>query len=168
MLAMVGIRDTLGHPRHEQFYDYWRAKSPGPGLLPGRQHIDPIDIPLLMPWIFLIDVVRDGDKLRYRHRLVGTQIAEWMGYDTTGKFLEEFHDEAYLSWLLPSFDGVVESGEPHFHAPDIGMPFGSELEQLRYSRLLCPFAADGKSVDMLAASFVFYDKYGEELPPGGV
>jgi hypothetical protein len=157
---MVDIRDTLGHSRHEQFYDYWLEKSPGPGLLPGRQHIDPIDIPLLMPWIFLIDVVREGDRLRYRHRLVGTQISEWMGYDTTGK--------SYLDWLLPSYDKVVETGQPHFHAPDVGMPLSAELEQLRYSRLLCPLAADGRTVDMLAASFVFYDKHGEELPPGGV
>ncbi|HUT51024.1 MAG TPA: hypothetical protein VM325_16965 [Alphaproteobacteria bacterium] len=43
-----------------------------------------------------------------------------------------------------------------------------ELAQLRYSRLLWPFAADGQGVDMLAASFVFFDKAGEALGPGGV
>lgn len=165
---MVGIRDTLGHPRHEQFYDYWLEKSPGDGLLPGRQHIDPIDIPLLMPWIFLIDVVREGGRIRYRLRLVGTQIAEWIGHDTTGKFYDELHDQAYLDWLLPTYDAVVASGEPHFHTPELGMPLGGQIEQLRYSRLLCPFAADGHLVDMLAANLVFYDKDGEELPPGGV
>lgn len=165
---MVGLRETLGHPRHEQFYDYWLAKSPGEGLLPGRQHIDPIDIPLLMPWIFLIDVIREGDRLRYRHRLVGTQIAEWMGYDTTGKYYDELHDKAYLDWLLPTYDKIVETRAPHFHEPLIGLPLSERLQQLRYSRLMCPFAADGRSVDMLGASFVFYDEAGEELTPSGV
>lgn len=165
---MVGIRDRLGHPRHEQFYDYWRAKAPGDGLLPGRQHIDPIDIPLLMPWIVLVDVVREGDRLRYRHRLVGTQIAEWAGYDTTGKYFDELHEDDYLAWLLPSYDTAVETGEPHFHHPSMGIPLNDELAQLRYSRLLCPFAADGRTVDMMAASFVFYDETGEELGPSGV
>jgi len=165
---MVGIRELLGHPRHEQFYDYWLEKSPGPNLLPGRQHIDPIDIPHLMPWIFMIDVVRDGDRVRYRHRLVGTRIAEWIGHDTTGKFYDELHDRVYLDWLLPIYDRVLETKEPHFNAPDVGMPLNEALEQLRYSRLLCPFAADGHSVDLMVASFVFYDKDGEELPSGGM
>lgn len=165
---MVGIRDMLGHPRHEQFYDYCLEKSPGDGLLPGRQHIDPIDIPLLMPWIFLIDVVRESDRIRYRHRLVGTQIAEWIGYDTTGKFYDELHDDLYLSWLLPTYDQVVATGKPHFHAPDVGLPLIEETKLLRYSRLLCPFAADGRSVDMLGACLVFFDKDGEEIPPGGI
>jgi len=121
-----------------------------------------------MPWIILVDVVRVGVRLRYRHRLVGTQIAERMGYDTTGKYFDAPHEESYLAWLLPSYDGVVETRTPHFHHPDMGIPLSEELSQVRYSRLLCPFAADGKSVDMLAANFVFYDEAGEELPPSGV
>ena len=136
--------------------------------MPGRQHFDPIDIPLLMPWIFLIDVVREGGVLRYRHRLVGTQIAERMGYDTTGKFYDELHDDAYLDWMLPIYARVVEACEPHFHKPDTGMPLSEQLRQLRYSRLLCPYATDGSSVDLLAASLVFFGEDGEELPPSGV
>jgi hypothetical protein len=121
-----------------------------------------------MPWIFLIDVVREDGRLRFRYRLVGTQIAEQVGYDTTGRYFDEIFDETYLGKILPYYHQVVEAREPHYHQSDTGIPLGGSLEQFSYSRLLCPLAGDGQMVDMLAANIVFFDQHGEEIPPSGV
>src|SRR5690242_1355091 len=56
-------------PEIVALYDYWRSKAPGEGLLPGRRHIDPVDIPRLLPNVWLLDVV--DDPRRFRVRLVG-------------------------------------------------------------------------------------------------
>ena len=40
-------------------YEYWRSKAPGDGLLPARRHIDPTEIALLLPNVWLVDVVDD-------------------------------------------------------------------------------------------------------------
>ena len=165
---MVGIRDKLDHERHKLFFDYWCQKAPARGALPGRQHIDPIDIPQVMPWVFLIDVVREGERLRFRLRLVGTQIAEHEGRETTGQFFDELYTDEHIAHLKPIYDEVVRTGEPHFYHSDVGVPHGEEIERFSFSRLLCPFAADGKTVDLLAAVMVFYDEDGEELPPAGI
>jgi hypothetical protein len=44
------------HPRFRRLADYLAIKAP-PGKLPGRQHIEPTEIPDLLPWIMLIEVI---------------------------------------------------------------------------------------------------------------
>ena len=61
--------------------DYLAGVAP-PGRLPGRQHIDPVDFPTLLPFVNLVDVereqgegeqgARDAGRMRFRYRLVGT------------------------------------------------------------------------------------------------
>lgn len=48
--------DTSGwHPKSAALYAYWRTRLPeGAGLLPSRSHIDPADVPLLLPNIYLL------------------------------------------------------------------------------------------------------------------
>ena len=162
---MVGIRDELGHERLEKFYDYWTAQSPGEGQLPGRQHFDPIDIPQLMPWVYLTDVVRDGVALRFRHRLVGTRVAERVGREATGMYFEELYPPEKLAILAPNYESVVRNGTPHFYKSEIVVPLSNRAKHINYSRLLCPFAGDGKTVNLLAGILVFFSEDGQELPP---
>ena len=61
------------HPGARELYAYWASKKPKDGL-PGRQQVDPIDIPKLLPRIFLADVIWEGDRPRIRFRLVGQAI----------------------------------------------------------------------------------------------
>ena len=54
-----------------EFLSYWDSIRHGKSM-PGRQDIDPGDIPAMLPFVFLVDVVDEGDDFRYR--LVGTDI----------------------------------------------------------------------------------------------
>lgn len=38
---------NLPYPQLQRLLDYWKAKGPA-GALPGRQHIDPLDLPDLL------------------------------------------------------------------------------------------------------------------------
>ncbi len=69
-------------------YQYWLSKYV-PDRLPGRQQIDPVEIPRLLPGIWLLDISRVPFRLRYR--LVGTSIVDAMGFDPTGRWLDEAH-----------------------------------------------------------------------------
>ncbi|HEX3497840.1 MAG TPA: PAS domain-containing protein, partial [Stellaceae bacterium] len=74
------------NPRIAQFFDYWLSIKPGNGL-PGRQHFDPLDIPLLMPRVWMLDVLRA--PLRYRYRLAGTKEVETLQREVTGLMFDE-------------------------------------------------------------------------------
>jgi len=68
-----------------QFFGYWLAIRPVQGLLPGRQHFDPLAIPKVMPRLWLLDVVREAGTMRFRYRLVGTKEVETLQREVTGQ-----------------------------------------------------------------------------------
>src|SRR5256885_15024959 len=87
---MMPLKEMLArHPRFRRLADYLAAKPP-PGKLPGRQHVDPTELSDILPYLMLIDVVRQpAGPPRYRIRLMGTEVVAIQGVDGTGKFAEE-------------------------------------------------------------------------------
>ena len=49
-------------------FNYWLGKTPKVGI-PGRQDIDPIEIPSLLPWIALTDIHRVDGGYKFSSRL---------------------------------------------------------------------------------------------------
>lgn len=141
----------LKYPRQREFFEYWRAKAP-PGKLPGRQHFDPLDIPALLPWIVMYDVVRQGGDPRFRFRLVGTGIVEQYGRDATGMWFEDAYEGEILERQMATFTEVATSGRPHLSRPTL--PIATK-EYITYERLILPLAGDGVNVDRLIALMVF-------------
>jgi hypothetical protein len=125
---------------------YWRRIRPADGRLPGRQHVDPVAIPRLLPWVWMVDVQQA--PRRFKYRLIGTEVVRAMGCDQTGKWI----DEAYRGWeagatypqFLAAAEGMIcyRRGAPVVHVPK---------EYLLTERLLLPLARDGTAVDMLLA-----------------
>ena len=73
-------------PRLHDFVSYWRSKCRD-GRLPARADIDPLELKAFMGDMFMLDVV--GDPRRFRYRLVGAKIAARVGRDSTGLFQED-------------------------------------------------------------------------------
>ncbi len=133
-----------------RFFEYWQAiteaagKAPG---LPARADMDPIDIPTVIPWMFLVDVLREGGELDFRFRLIGTRNAELVRQDATGKRLGEAFPLSTADLMRRSYEEVVTAGEPRCWrawVPDIG------YSNRRCFRALFPFADDGVTVDLIA------------------
>jgi hypothetical protein len=129
--------------RIRRLYDYWRSIHPAGDRLPGRQHLEPLDFPDLLRWVWLLDVVAEPERFRYR--LIGTGQVHAMGRDLTGHWLGDAYDR---------FDGTrdhadvvaLAEGEIRYsrHAPE----YRVEKSHVLMERLLLPMARDGVSVDM--------------------
>ena len=125
-----------------EFYDYWLRRSAGKPM-PARADIDPLDIPRLLPNLFLIDVV-PGRPRRYRFRLVGTRIAELEG-EITNRFLDEFVPGAAGTAMARHYDDTV-AGRVYVRRETL---YWRQREHVNYDVLLLPLSSDGVTVDML-------------------
>ena len=63
-------------------YDYWCSIHSAQGL-PARHHWDPVDVPSLLPNLWMADVERD--PVRFRFRLIGSAVVQILGEDLTGR-----------------------------------------------------------------------------------
>lgn len=135
---------TIGDPGLRALYDYWHGRRPGPRL-PGRQHLDPLDIPTLLPNVMLVDV-GEGDDLRFR--LVGTALVGWFGRDTTGLPLKTVYAEKDWEPILQDYRYAIRERRPCLRRSAIARSSGRAQS---YQRLLLPLARDGETVDMLLA-----------------
>jgi len=145
------FRETLGSPLHRDLYDYWRSIAPA-GVLPGRQHFRPEDIPHLLANLYLRDVVRDGGEIRFRTRLMGTRLVTVLGRDTTGRFMDEIFDADYVVRQRAIYLRVIATGAPDLLATQAPV---HDKEHIRYQRLLLPLAEDGRTVDILVGLLAF-------------
>lgn len=135
----------LHSPLHREAYGYWRSKFDA-GRLPGRDAIDPLELPTVLPWLNLVDVVKVGDQYRFRHRLIGTGIVSRYGRDATGGWFDEVYDPEFLKQHQKDHIAIVESGRPSVEL--VPMPV-KEKSFINYQRLALPLATDGTTVDMI-------------------
>ncbi|NQW11081.1 MAG: PAS domain-containing protein [Alphaproteobacteria bacterium] len=149
---MEPIEEKLEHPIHEAAYAYWLSLRARAQSLPARSHIDPADIPRLLPWINLIEVHREASGLRYRHRLVGTGIVDMRQRDGTGRWFDDLYDQATIRKLRGTLDPVVADGHPRILRGNLGITGKGFLD---YQSLLLPLAEDGRRVDMLMGVSVY-------------
>jgi hypothetical protein len=95
--------------RIRQAYDYWLGKAAGRAM-PRRGDLDPIEIPLLLPNIMLVDV---EEPRRYRYRLIGTDCAQSHGFDATGRYVDEvLRDGDYRGFVIALYDECVVGRRP--------------------------------------------------------
>jgi len=140
------------HPRFQQLNDYLVARAPE-GLLPGRQHVDPTDIPNLLSVISFVDVERDGGNIQLRFRLVGTTCTEAMGRDITGEIVDDRHLTKCGKAIATQMLEIVESRQPGFGDLSVAL---AGREHVGYRRVYFPLARNGKDVDMLIGVHAFH------------
>lgn len=125
-------------------YDYWLGCGDA-DRLPGRQHIDPVEIPSLLPDLMLLD----WEGGYYRCRLAGTRIAEHLGQELTGRiFSQDVLGNAFDTWI-PALEEVRRSGRP-----DSTQELCWKGREHHPFQFLClPLARDGQHVDKLMLVF---------------
>lgn len=140
------------HPRFQQLNDYLVARAPK-GQLPGRQHVDPTDIPQLLPALTFVDIEYDGDRAQFRFRLIGTTCSEAMGRDMTGDYIDGGHvtqcGEAIGAQMLE----IIEARQPGYGDLSVALP---GREHVGYQRVYFPLARNGEDIDMLMGVHVFH------------
>lgn len=157
--------DFLSHctARIARFYHYWdRARDTPDGgqrTMPRRQDIDPIEIPDLLPYLVLTEVLPEAPWLRYR--LVGTRQVAIRGHDPTGLPVLGHHighhDPRHADGIevLLNYRLVIERRAPVFDPVPIRGPkpntTGSfaHAQTVEQGTLLLPLSSDGSTVDLV-------------------
>ncbi len=129
-------------PRLKVLYDYWRS-FPG-RKPPARREIDPIDVPKVLPIVFLMDIEHPGP--RFRFRLIGTEFESHFGRNFTGEYLEDVNNHAYRDAVLADYQRCFESVTPVFSERSFTNDMG---RQWHHKRLLLPLCNDAGETEML-------------------
>jgi hypothetical protein len=98
--------------------------------------------------VFLIDVERVVERMRFRVRLMGTALTEMIGRDVTGQYLDKTEMPPIA---LGRMRRLVETREPYHVVENLPTP---NREFVVMERLALPLAADGVNVDMIFGACV--------------
>lgn len=147
------------HPLTKQFYDYWLNVAP-PGRLPGRQHIAPEEIVPLLSRLWMLDVFRN--PLRFRYRLVGTDITRSVQRELTGLWLDEAQPQSVQNVnLRDRYRFILETKQATWRR---GQTLWDRDPNHRVvENCLAPLATDGETVDKIMAVSVIFDRTGREI-----
>ena len=129
-------------------YHYWQSKRNG-GLLPSRGSIDILEITRLIKHTHLIDV-RDSDPDRWFFRLVGSIVPQTWGWGIGRDKLSDCPWPEYKAMLIQDYGTVKMTGVPMYHEIAIRVDWVA----YQYSRVILPFAEDGRTVDALMSCVV--------------
>ncbi|HTZ79084.1 MAG TPA: PAS domain-containing protein [Stellaceae bacterium] len=159
MSSTVTEPPATAHRKIIQLYEYWRKKIPGPGLLPGRRDIDPVDFGPLLPNVWLVDVV--GEPPRFRFRLVGGAILKMGMPAKVGDFVDDFLQSTDKAQTMAEFEAAARERRPMWFRGPAKMPYETKMFELE--RIFLPLAGDGTRVDILLCMTVYYSLDGREI-----
>ena len=133
----------LSAPRLRDAFTYWHDKLAGRAM-PARRDIDPIDMPKLLPYVMLVNVV--PVPLDFRYRLIGTEVRCILKHDYTGKRFSELPGKGRGSTVWDNCEQVVLTKAPFSRSP----PYtGPEPYLRRCENLLLPLSENGLDVTMI-------------------
>jgi hypothetical protein len=159
--TLDGFRDRIRHPNLMRLYDYWAERRRGRSF-PSRQDIDPVEFKFALGNVTLIDVLHE--PLRFRFRLVGTLMAQRMGWDLTGKMVDETPDAAYRDSIIAAYKQIVETRRPSTVLYERTI----DGQARRFEVLRLPLAADGETINMLLLCPQYFGALPEHSPLASV
>ena len=126
-------------------YRYWLSKCAA-DRIPSRSGIDPVEIPRLLSGIWLLDV--SHAPFRFKYRLVGTAIVDAMGFDPTGRWLDEAHPHVRDR---PNYFARYEHvAEKKIASRRRGHTFlWDHVDYRNIENIVMPLASDGFQVDII-------------------
>jgi len=110
--------------------------------MPSRSDVNPADIPPLLPYLVLVE--RTGNQFRYR--LIGSAIAQAVGFGVTGDIVG-----SYVAEVRAIFERVFTSASPIFAT---GRYVHKRGAAINISLLTLPLSEDGKIVNMSVSTLV--------------
>jgi hypothetical protein len=137
-------------PELRKVQTYWESKHHPGGGLPRRADIDPLELRFALGHLILTNVV-PGAPPRFRHRLVGSHVADFLGYDATGAFLDALAAKQLAARVLPAYRHVAATAAPCVQFLDETM----DDRYLRAEILRLPLAEDGRTVTMILSAAYF-------------
>lgn len=120
---------------------------------------DPIDVPTLLPYLVLVDVVK-GPEPRFQYKLLGTKVTEMAGSDFSGRFVEDGVSNS--QHLVEMYQEIHRTGVLHFYKGASRFPHRKDY--LAVERVSIPMSEDGHSVDKIL-TLMNYIYSSQSVPP---
>jgi hypothetical protein len=126
-----------------RLYEDWLGRR-RERAMPSRRDFDVLGLGYILGDLNLFDVLYD--PLRFRFRVHGTNAVGRLGFDLTGKTVDDYPDAEYRNMVNGYYATVVETKAPKRVLRD---PYHLRSRVLRWEGLILPLSADGESVNML-------------------
>ncbi len=149
-LALKAPVVPVQDPGLARLYAYWEEKR-GARPFPARVDIDPLDIVYVLGNVMLVDV--HHDPLRFRIRLYGSNLADRMNFDMTGRDLEEHPCPEFRARVARDWQQTVDTRQISHKTIDAWM----DDRRVRYESLRLPLSTDGHVIDMLLVGVMHLD-----------
>lgn len=130
-------------PRLKEALAYWESKRAGRAM-PARRDLDPTEVPSLLPYIMLIDVI--PAPLDFRYRLIGTEVRAISRDNYRGRRFSEVPGKGPGSVVWGNCEQVFLTKVPFSRTP----PYvGPETDLRHCENLLLPLSENGVDVTMI-------------------
>ena len=130
-------------------YRWWNTAR-GERAFPSRSDFDPATLKGHLATVVLHDVLHDRDPLDFRIRLAGTGMAEFLGFDPTGRSLAEVPNSAPIR---ARYEWLVWTKRPYL-CLDIPLVWAGK-EYLSYSTLALPLGDRDGQIEMIMSHLDF-------------
>jgi hypothetical protein len=142
-MPFVHDASVLSAPRLKDAYLYWVSKLAGRAM-PRRRDIDPTEIPALLPYVTLIDVLPGSGDFRYR--LIGGEARDLAAEDYTGRLYSDFPATAPGTASWDDCQETVRSRTPYWRSP---LSVGAKRWLKNGASILLPYSEDGSDVSLI-------------------
>lgn len=154
----MSFETHLDDPLLREIYAYWRSKRAS-RRMPARREIDPAEMPRLLPHLVISESVEGGR--RFRCRLCGTAVARAMGFDPTGRSVEDIGDGSYRDYLNGLHRMACDERVAIFAASVAVGPLRGRHYFAR--RLVLPLSEDDDTVNQILSMVLFC--FAPDRPP---
>lgn len=144
-MTITPSADDLGleSPTLLRLYRDWLNRRRGRDL-PSRTDFDVLDLKYILGDLNLLDVLYD--PLRFRFRVHGSKAVGRLGFDLTGRTVDDYPDPEYRDTVKRYYTDAVNARSPIRILRD---PYRLRTQVLRWEGIILPLSADAQRVDML-------------------
>ncbi|MBI3709777.1 MAG: PAS domain-containing protein [Proteobacteria bacterium] len=146
---VTALAEQVASPLLQRLLQEWDARRRG-RRMPARADFQPEALRFILGSLILFDVL--AEPLRFRYRLVGTNLSWRRGVDLTGSLLDEHPDQRLREEAVPVCRIVVDTRRPYLFRPCF---IGTSGTSFNYEALLLPLSSDDAVVEMIMAGQIF-------------
>ena len=142
-------RDDV-HPGLAPLHDFWRGECEGLAPIP-REMVDPVRLPAkLLPRFAIIEVLRD--PLDFRYRLLGTNLTQFFGRDSTGMLFSEIpYPEPHGEGLKRYFSLVADGDAVVYRETTAAW---ANRDYVTIASMFVPGTSDGARTDLIFGAVI--------------
>lgn len=154
--GITAIFEQNPSPKIRRLLHYW-VKIKASGRMPTREIVDVFQVSGLLPYVWLIDVVR-VPAIRFQFGLIKTHVQRAGAVEPVARYLDEMEPKADTRMLCDYFRRVATEERPLFRRGRPLMPWrsGFRIQQSLY----LPLGGKTRQVDAVLAISQFRDSRG--------